>query len=274
MIVAACNPARGETHNFSHSRENDLAKEWASGHYQVSELPGSMTKLKWAYGSLESEQEKEFILRRIENMKKFPPHLIRSLTELVATSQEAIRSFAVDHFLKISKGGSSNVVLEDDARQRARSTVSLRDIQRVFNLFHFFSYEFPITKCVGSDYDNQKYHHAMLLAISVVYYLRLDQDGRSKFLQTVENLPTEIRGEGLEDVLTTAMDSVMCETEIPSGIALTRGLKENVFMTLVCSLSRTPLMIVGPPGSSKVRVLFDMLLCVYICACVPILNLA
>ena len=43
------------------------------------------------------------------------------------------------------------------------------------------------------------------------------------------------------------------ETEIPPGIALTEGLKENIFMTVVCALSLTPLVIVGPPGSSKVR---------------------
>ena len=42
------------------------------------------------------------------------------------------------------------------------------------------------------------------------------------------------------------------ETKIPEGIALTDGLKENIFMTLVCALSLTPLVIIGPPGSSKV----------------------
>jgi hypothetical protein len=48
------------------------------------------------------------------------------------------------------------------------------------------------------------------------------------------------------------MDTVINGSDIPTGIAVTRGLKENVFVTLVCSLSQTPLMIVGPPGSSKV----------------------
>jgi hypothetical protein len=49
------------------------------------------------------------------------------------------------------------------------------------------------------------------------------------------------------------MDTVIKGSDIPAGIAVTRGLKENVFVTLVCSLSQTPLIIVGPPGSSKVR---------------------
>ena len=49
------------------------------------------------------------------------------------------------------------------------------------------------------------------------------------------------------------------ELVIPQGIALTRGLKENVFMTVVCSLSSTPLMIVGPPGSSKVCLCHNVL---------------
>ena len=43
----------------------------------------------------------------------------------------------------------------------------------------------------------------------------------------------------------------MEHTYLEPGIAQTRGLKENIFMVAMCCLADVPLMIVGPPGSSK-----------------------
>jgi MoxR-like ATPase len=91
----------------------------------------------------------------------------------------------------------------------------------------------------------------MMLAVSVVYYLRLDDRSRDEFRQLIQSLPTEQGAKNLQTVLDEAMDAVIAKTDVPHGIALTRGLKENVFMTLTCLLSRTPLLIVGPPGTSK-----------------------
>ena len=39
--------------------------------------------------------------------------------------------------------------------------------------------------------------------------------------------------------------------ELPTGISRTRALKENLFATIVCTITHTPLIIVGAPGSSK-----------------------
>ena len=39
--------------------------------------------------------------------------------------------------------------------------------------------------------------------------------------------------------------------ELPTGISKTRALKENLFATIVCTVTHTPLIIVGAPGSSK-----------------------
>jgi hypothetical protein len=49
------------------------------------------------------------------------------------------------------------------------------------------------------------------------------------------------------------MDALIAQdnTFLEPGIARTTGLKENLFMVVVCCLSGIPLMIVGPPGSSK-----------------------
>lgn len=92
----------------------------------------------------------------------------------------------------------------------------------------------------------------MILAVAVVYYLRLDDVSREQFRELINNLPTERGAErNLHTIVEEAMDVVIDSTDTGVGIALTRGLKENVFMTLVCLLSRTPLLIVGPPGTSK-----------------------
>jgi len=94
----------------------------------------------------------------------------------------------------------------------------------------------------------------MLVSVAIVYYLRLDSAARNIFVKKLSSLPTEMDEEcGLLDALGSAMNTVVEATEIPEGISLTSGLKENIFVTLVCTLARVPLMIIGPPGCSKVR---------------------
>ena len=47
------------------------------------------------------------------------------------------------------------------------------------------------------------------------------------------------------------LDWYINQVELPTGISKTRALKENLFATIVCTATRTPLIIVGAPGSSK-----------------------
>lgn len=258
VVVGALNPARAEIQ--SHGRERDLGKDWASGHYQVAELPGSMSILRWCFGSLTHGQEKDFIFRRIEALKtdSMPNFIQVSLTEVVSESHQIMREFAERNILECmqrsydidSEMAASRFGLE--ARERAQSVVSLRDIQRVFSLYEFFMNDLEESSCTFALSESEKLRRAMLLSVAVVYYMRLDNQSRAEFLQMLQQLPTEIgQTPGLLEVLDVAMDSVIDGSEIPRGIAITRGLKENIFVTLVCTLSQTPLFIVGPPGCSK-----------------------
>lgn len=53
VVVAACNPCRTQaTTKGKCLLENDLGVEWASGHYQVVELPPSMANTKWTFGKI------------------------------------------------------------------------------------------------------------------------------------------------------------------------------------------------------------------------------
>ena len=50
---------------------------------------------------------------------------------------------------------------------------------------------------------------------------------------------------------TDELDWYIEQVELPTGIAKTEALKENFFATIICTVTRTPLIIVGAPGSSK-----------------------
>jgi hemicentin len=256
VVIAACNPARKRSSTGMNPRERDLGREWAGVHYQVAELPHSIAKIKWSFGSLNHDQEKEFILRRLEiaGGETVPLHLQIALTEFISESHEAMRTFAARNIRDslVRETGEIGEKIDILASTRARSVVSLRDIQRVFALFDFFSSSLQIP-CIVEAPGYQRQRRSMLLAIATVYFLRLDSVSRAKFLEMTRTLSAE-QGDkcDLQWILNQAMDEVIDDTEIPEGIAVTRGVKENVFMTFVCTLSGTPLIIVGPPGSSKV----------------------
>ena len=256
VVIAACNPARTRSLTLGGSlRECDLGKEFFSGHYQVFEMPPAMCILKWSYGSLDREQEKEFIYRRIKMLNHcIPTQLQTSLSTLVSVCHETIRVFAAEHIYNRLLELFPNTATKEDAQERAKAMVSLRDIQRVFSLFEFFMSDTG-KHCI---YGSPNYHRVMLLTVALVYYIRLDSSFRRKLLEKIESiqddtaLKEDLKEDGLLGILENSMDLVVKEASIPAGIALTNGLKENIFTTLVCTLSRTPLMIIGPPGTSKV----------------------
>ena len=144
VVVAACNPFRTQaTTKGECLRENDLGREWASGHYQVVELPTSLKSVRWNFGSLSHACEKDFIFRRMERIcgKTMPLSVKAAMTEVVAASHEAMRSFALKNIraglvrVRGDREGLSNTMetsLMEEAAARASSVVSLRDIQRVF----------------------------------------------------------------------------------------------------------------------------------------------
>ncbi|KAJ8607696.1 hypothetical protein CTAYLR_007308 [Chrysophaeum taylorii] len=264
VVIAACNPARTlATAQGGVLRHTDLGKDWASGHYQVHDLPSTLHRIKFNYGSLDPDAEKEFIQMRLEMLAATHPHIAdidhAAMTELVSTSQRAIREFAATHIeaqlaLHHASGGGGGEEMRNEATSRAHSVVSLRDIQRVFTLLDFFAAWDTSFFVDGNDDDSRR--GAVLLTLAVVYYLRLGPEYRSLFLRRLEELPSETYQDlKLAAALDMALDHVVSRTKIPAGIARTAGLRENVFMTLgsvlVCALSRIPLIIIGPPGSSK-----------------------
>ena len=97
--------------------------------------------------------------------------------------------------------------------------------------------------------------NAMLLAIAAVYYIRLPNADRKLFEEAMgrkdEQLYPQAQGATMTELLREAMEDMVGQAEIPKGIAKNDPLLENMFATMLAVLNKIPLLIVGPPGSSK-----------------------
>ena len=168
-----------------------------------------------------------------------------SLTELIVGSQKEIRKYAFEEIEKTVKG---NVSL---ATSFAHSSVSQRDIQRVFTFYQWFMKVYE--KFKPHDKITSYKRRAVLVALGIVYYMRLNNQYRKKYIDFLEK---EYESRLAGDVKFTAafqdeLNWYIKLVELPNGIARTQALKENIFANIVCTATHTPLIIVGAPGSSK-----------------------
>jgi len=107
---------------------------------------------------------------------------------------------------------------------------------------------------------------ALLVALGLVYYMRLDSKYRIKFANELNSRISGVQfltafKEEVSSVIvklfticvvpSIQMDFYINELSLPTGIAKTAALKENLFATIICTVTNTPLIIVGAPGSSK-----------------------
>eukprot|EP00981_Chlorochromonas_danica_P006553 scaffold1431_cov167-Ochromonas_danica.AAC.13 len=259
VIIASCNPAR-EKIALHGDRREEQGLEWVSGHYQVHPLPPSLQLMAWSYGSLQPKQEQEFIEKRLAY---FLPSSHKSklvfFARCIFEAQQLTRELATEHVRLVLKTKYPDIT-EDEVMARASSSVSLRDILRVFRIFSFLltaPKELLRVLLLGTleeqqDSERQK----LMIAIAVTYYMRLgldpsnpNNDFRKKFQSRLKASCGRLVD--IEAELIPVMERVIEQTNIGPGIARTRGLEENIFMVFICNITKTPLMIVGPPGSSK-----------------------
>ncbi|KAI6653841.1 hypothetical protein LOD99_3343 [Oopsacas minuta] len=129
---------------------------------------------------------------------------------------------------------------EADSKIRAKSCVSQRDIQRVFRITEFLN-------SIKEQQDTKTIENSVIVAIGLVYYFRLDEFFRSKFSTEID----KSFGLSFCKILNKYVDKFISNVKVPVGIAETKALKENLFATLICTMSKIPLIIVGAPGTSK-----------------------
>ena len=237
FIVAACNPHRG---NSLASHEQD---RWLRGSYYVHPLHPTLQLIMWDYGSLDKIQERDYINAKMKMLHQFMSNpKVASLTDLIVHSQEAMRDYAAQQL-------RANHLSYEKSAVASRSCVSQRDIQRVFTLHEWLMKCYDKTKPYG---DRTDYHRrALLVALAIVYYMRLNKKFRDAYKDLMDKeskLPNEVSfSKAFDDELKWYLNQV----ELPEGIAKTEALKENIFATIICTVTRIPLIIVGAPGSSK-----------------------
>ena len=209
FIVAACNPHRGNSLACHNQKET-----WVRGSYYVRQLHPTLRFLMWDYGSLSEDQEREYINAKMKMRNRQMPDAeveecelrgcvtvcmccviymdiflacyttflslfmqMASLTELIMTSQNLMREYA---FRQLSSGGMD----EHQAKLSSRSCVSQRDIQRVFTLYQWVVDSYTRYKPYGERQDYSR--RAVLVALGIVYYMRLNNQYRKDYEQYLD----------------------------------------------------------------------------------------
>ena len=131
----------------------------------------------------------------------------------------------------------------------SKSCVSQRDIQRVFTFSKWLMSVYKKLKQHGERTDYSR--RAVMVSLGIVYYMRLNNEYRDKYKNVFYNWEFQSGGINFLKAFQEELDWFCKSIYLPPGIAKTQALKENLFATFVCTATRTPLIIVGPPGSSK-----------------------
>ena len=118
----------------------------------------------------------------------------------------------------------------------------------MFTFYHWLS---KLYECHRQHGDHQDYpRRAVLVALGIVYYLRLSSKYREKYKIMLDK-ESRLGGVKFTRAFQEELDWLTSKMELPPGIAKTQALKENMFAIVVCTVTHTPLILVGAPGSSK-----------------------
>ncbi|XP_019861597.1 PREDICTED: uncharacterized protein LOC109590098, partial [Amphimedon queenslandica] len=170
FIVAACNPHRANSLAVVTKSAQKEKKGWFNPTYYVQNLPPTLKLIMWDYGQLQKGDEKEYIKQKFRLEYEDMPQLEYSfLAEQIAKAQDLIRAFACENL--ILEG-----VNEEDAKLFAQSTVSQRDIKRVFQLYSYLKKWFTCDTKYGHESEFRISVRAVFISLALVYYFRLSDE--------------------------------------------------------------------------------------------------
>lgn len=167
------------------------------------------------------------------------------ITDLIVASQSLMRKYAEQQLLNNLECTSEDQ--REAIKKSSHSCVSQRDIQRVFTIYEWFL-KFYSRFSPQRNVDHRR--RAVLLAVGIVYYLRLDTGFRYNYREHLDSLSLSDKLK-FSDAFKQELNFFINKVNLPDGTAHTIALKENILATIVCTLTHTPLIIVGDPGSSK-----------------------
>ena len=200
----------------------------------------------WDYKALDPSREKEFVHSKLSMTLSDADS--SDLTKPIVKSQKLIRKYAFDSLI-------SSGMEEDEANDRSTSTVSQRDIQRALNFYQWLSHLFDSLKRYQKEPPLKIKLRALYVALAIVYYFRLDRKCRKNYAKEMDKCAVmgidDKKPVQFSEALRDELDWLISVTKLPYGVAQTEALKENLYATVVCTMTRTPLIIIGAPGSSK-----------------------
>ena len=222
---------------------NNSAETWIMDSYYVRRLHPTLANLMWDYGSLGEDQERQYVLSKVDMLSNLLSETQKSiLTELIVYSQNLMRKYAFEEL--------SNKLTKHEAKVSSKCCVSQRDIQRVFT---FYEWTLKLYQKLNPHNDLDGFTcslRAILVALGTVYYMRLSRKYRARYQHDLA-LKHNLAVLQFSDVFQSELDWYTQQIELPKGIAKTQALKENMFAVTMCTVTQTPLIIVGAPGSSK-----------------------
>lgn len=252
FIVGAGNPHRGDATKLLES----VPELWCRATYHVQQMHPTLSYLVWDYGALGRDQEEEYVRAKLKMVRPFyfknvGAGICDSLTDLILKSQDMMRE-SVKQFMKNGLQNDDNIN-NDEIEIASHSCVSQRDIQRVIVFYDWIIKLYTECSPHGSySVKEQEYQRrAILVSLGIVYYLRQPEEYRKKYEDEMIKSDISTKEISFTTAFNEILDWIMKYINIPTGIAQTKALKENVFATIACICTRTPVLIVGEPGSSK-----------------------
>lgn len=222
--------------------------------YYVQKLHPTLSLLKWDYGALTPDEEREYVRAKLKMLQKDnkddPLEEVdrEVLAELIVQSQKLMRDFLYEQLI------NSNVSPEE-AKIRSSCCVSQRDIQRVIKFYVWLLQVYKDKDNNICEDTSEQHRCALLVSLGLIYYMRLPGDLRTRYVEYLDHPSRNLGSGGLtfKTALQMHLDfyTKNDNLEIPSGIAKTEALKENILATILCCVTRTPLIIEGAPGTSK-----------------------
>ena len=258
-FVSAMNPDKEENVNrlqLYHWQQGQISDK----EFIVRPIPISMEMLSMDFGELTTSQVQLFL-----------EVIVESKSDKILNGHHRLH---VKEFIRKSQ---LFFMLPEHRMQRVHP--SIRDLKRTIDLYVWFLCDSekillcPLPESRMEDCTDEAYFHwqALLMSIAMNYYLRLPESPtafkdtgniashmlptRKKFELMVNEMLKNYNFPLVMNDFCTTIYSIMRylfdNTNKPPGIACTKALMENLFCTVNCISLNMPLIIWGPPGSSK-----------------------
>ena len=250
FVVAACNPHRSNSLASRHELSDDVGTKSS---YYVRKLHPTMELMKWDFGALDDYQERLYVFAKLQMMqmtisgKKIGDLDISALADLIVENQAFMRECAQK---ALTDAGYS----QQEAGIRSKSCVSQRDIQRLFKFYEYLMLFYTHTDRLkaGKTTSATKIHRrAILVSLGLVYYMRLSVEGRVLYVEKMNHSSKLDSSLQFSEAFKEELDWHANNVELPSGIAKTEALKENIMSIIICCVTGVPLILEGAPGTSK-----------------------